>query len=131
ARFPQEDRIPEPGSVAAVWCGGWLGRSGCPRMGATTEDAGPQRSVILAVDLENLATRSDIDVEILAVAPDLHLVLDPAVIQILLRPEHLTPREPILDRRGDRARKMVDGNILLEVNSGARYREPIVCRILP
>src|SRR5262245_36777856 len=88
-------------------------------------------SVILPVYLENLATRSDIDVIILAVAPDLHLVYDLAVFQILLRPEQFTLREPILDRRGNRTRKPIDGHILLEGDSGARSRKPIDCRILP
>src|SRR6266540_1247620 len=80
--------------------------------GAKTGDARPQWSVILAVDLENLATRSDIDVVILAVAPDLHLVYDLAVFQILLRRKQLTLRKPIFDRRCDRTRKPVDWHIL-------------------
>src|SRR5262245_31129641 len=96
-----------------------------------TGDARPQCSVILAVDLDNLAIRSDIDVVFLTLAPDLHFVLDLAVFPIYLRREHLALREPILDRSGDRARKPVDGHILLEGDRGAWSRKPIDWRILP
>src|SRR5262245_23828534 len=105
--------------------------TGPPMRGAKTGDARPQWSVILAVDLENLAIRSDIDVVFLALAPDLHLVLDLAVFPINLRRDQLALREPIFDRRGDRARKPVDGHILLEGDRGARSRKPIAWRILP
>jgi hypothetical protein len=100
-------------------------------MGTTTGDAGLRLSVNIAVDLENPATRSDIDVENLAVAPHLHLVLDHAVIQIPLRPEQLALREPILDRRGDRTWKLVDRHSLLEGDRGDRTRKPVDRHILP
>src|SRR5262245_34161911 len=105
--------------------------AGLPMRGAKTGDAHQQWSVILAVDLDNLAIRSDIDVVFLALAPDLHLVLDLSVFPINLRREQLALREPILDRRCDRTRKPVDGHILLEGGRGARSREPIDWRILP
>src|SRR5215813_8201283 len=105
--------------------------TGPPMRGAKTGDARPQWSVILAVDLENLAIRSDIDVVFLALAPDLHLVLDLAVFPINLRREQLALREPILDRRSDLTRKSVDGHILLEGDCGAWPRKPIDWRILP
>src|SRR5262245_39927030 len=104
-------------SAAADGLAGWQ-----PAHGGGNWRAGPQWSVNLAFDLENFPLRSDIELVNLSLAPNLHLVYELAVFNILLRQEQFATRELILDRSGNLTRKPIDGHIILEGDCGPRTR---------